>query len=418
MIKPQLGILVPIVAAVTIRRALWPAGGYGAEGAAGAATRRRRLGGRDPRADPDPHDRPRGLLHGASSLSIPFGLGLPGGLIEQIFKTAGGYPYLSVNACNPWALVDASTAAASPPTTLWVCDVVEPSGPSRSGRPSAPRRSVDRGDPGRAWSGRSSCSSSSSRSASSSPAGRIAGRCSWASPCSPSSSSSCRPGSTSDTSSRSSPSARSWPRSRCAGRVAYLASSLATLANMYVVLTTLYPNNPGIDDWLGIGPGLGSWTVIAVARDDPDGRARVRDLRAARVGGRASRPRDRGRRAGRRRPFPAAPSDPSRPSRLPAGMESQPRSAVIERRAGTGRRWTRSRTRWHWQRVRGRAWWAPAAHGRRSPPCRPGRAGRRRARWASWAGSGPASSSARSGQTGRRASSGSPAAGSTGWTSG
>ena len=29
IIKPQLGILVPIVAAVTIRRALWPGGGYG-----------------------------------------------------------------------------------------------------------------------------------------------------------------------------------------------------------------------------------------------------------------------------------------------------------------------------------------------------------------------------------------------------
>lgn len=31
VIKPQLGILVPIVAAVTIRRALWPDGGYGHE---------------------------------------------------------------------------------------------------------------------------------------------------------------------------------------------------------------------------------------------------------------------------------------------------------------------------------------------------------------------------------------------------
>ncbi|TAL09794.1 MAG: hypothetical protein EPO00_05370, partial [Chloroflexota bacterium] len=32
LIKPQLGILIPIVAAVTIRRALWPEGGFGSEG--------------------------------------------------------------------------------------------------------------------------------------------------------------------------------------------------------------------------------------------------------------------------------------------------------------------------------------------------------------------------------------------------
>ena len=31
MIKPQLGILIPIVAIVVIRRALWPRGGYGPE---------------------------------------------------------------------------------------------------------------------------------------------------------------------------------------------------------------------------------------------------------------------------------------------------------------------------------------------------------------------------------------------------
>ena len=29
IIKPQLGILIPLVAVVTIRRALWPAGGHG-----------------------------------------------------------------------------------------------------------------------------------------------------------------------------------------------------------------------------------------------------------------------------------------------------------------------------------------------------------------------------------------------------
>ena len=42
IIKPQLGILIPIVAAVTIRRALWPAGGFGDEEALRAAARRPR----------------------------------------------------------------------------------------------------------------------------------------------------------------------------------------------------------------------------------------------------------------------------------------------------------------------------------------------------------------------------------------
>ena len=36
LIKPQLGILIPIVAIVVIRRAFWPAGGFGAEDGAGA----------------------------------------------------------------------------------------------------------------------------------------------------------------------------------------------------------------------------------------------------------------------------------------------------------------------------------------------------------------------------------------------
>ena len=47
--------------------------------------------------------------------------------------------------------------------------------------------------------------------------------------------------------------------------MAYLLSSLATLANMYFVLTTLYPNNPRIEDWLGIGQTLGSYPVVALA---------------------------------------------------------------------------------------------------------------------------------------------------------
>ena len=51
-------------------------------------------------------------------------------------------------------------------------------------------------------------------------------------------------------------------------RLAYVVLSAATLANMYVVLTTLYPGNPSISDWFGIGPAIRSEsgvTIIAVA---------------------------------------------------------------------------------------------------------------------------------------------------------
>jgi len=61
-------------------------------------------------------------------LALPFGLSFQG-LIQQIFKTAGGYPYVSVNAYNPWALVtQAGNGVAA--NGLWICDAtVRPSGP-------------------------------------------------------------------------------------------------------------------------------------------------------------------------------------------------------------------------------------------------------------------------------------------------
>ena len=36
-------------------------------------------------------------------------------------------------------------------------------------------------------------------------------------------------------------------------RIVYVVASVATFLNMYVVLTTLYPDNPSVRDWLGIG---------------------------------------------------------------------------------------------------------------------------------------------------------------------
>ena len=67
-------------------------------------------------------------------------------------------------------------------------------------------------------------------------------------------------------------------------RVAYVVLSIATFANMYVVLTTLYPPadpalNP-VRDWLGIGPFLRSELAVTV-----DGPART----PGRSSGRSSR---------------------------------------------------------------------------------------------------------------------------------
>ena len=54
-----------------------------------------------------------------SSCALPFGLSvieftsqapyLTSGLLQQVFVAAGGYPYLTVNAYNPWALVAGDT---------------------------------------------------------------------------------------------------------------------------------------------------------------------------------------------------------------------------------------------------------------------------------------------------------------------
>ena len=259
MIKPQLGILVPIVAAVTIRRALWPAGGYGDED---APERRRTTTDWEARTRGPVRIITTGLagLLPAALLSLPFGLSLPWGLVDQIFKTAGGYPYVSVNAWNPWALVSLNGSGIAE-NHAWVCDMVD------TGLTTAAR-----------------CPQGVAFGAI--PAVVVGTALTIALFIAVSVVVARRPD----------------RRTMLVGLavlalvffvvptrvherylfplvaigailaavslrwlVVYLASSLATLANMYYVLTTLYPNNPRIDDWLGIGPWLGSWGVIAVA---------------------------------------------------------------------------------------------------------------------------------------------------------
>ncbi len=47
-------------------------------------------------------------------------------------------------------------------------------------------------------------------------------------------------------------------------RIVYALASIATFLNMYVVLTTIYPDNPSVADWLGIGSAIRSWWGVAV----------------------------------------------------------------------------------------------------------------------------------------------------------
>src|SRR4029450_12958519 len=44
------------------------------------------------------------------------------GLLSQIFATASGYPYLTVNAFNPWARIAGDPGSSLATWGLWVCD--------------------------------------------------------------------------------------------------------------------------------------------------------------------------------------------------------------------------------------------------------------------------------------------------------
>jgi hypothetical protein len=282
IIKPQLGILIPIVAVVVIRRALWPKGGHGvgdetAPAASMTGWERRTRG-------------PVRILTTAAVglltlvvLSWPFGLSLPG-LAAQVLKAAAGYPYLTVNAFNPWALVIQESPDGRMDSLAldraWICDATIKAAPAREFRIgpivipewSTPATTEDKCPDG--------------LTIGAVPAGVVgaglfllaAALALWLvgrrpDPLTvlvgvavlalaffvfptrvherylfPLVAIAAIPAAVS----------RRW-------RIAYVVAGAAMLANMYVVLTYWYPNNPKIHDWFGIGPLLASPWGITVA---------------------------------------------------------------------------------------------------------------------------------------------------------
>ena len=282
LIKPQLGILIPIVAIVVIRRAFWPKGGYGLED------------------EPEPmastlgwEQRVRGPIRVVTTglagfltailVSLPFGLSLPG-LIAQVFKTAGGYPYLTVNAYNPWALVSQSTPdggqVSLAASRAWICDstiLAAPPSVFRLGPFTIPELSFP-GNP-----------------ADTCPDGLFIGAFPavlvgavlfliaaavvlWLVARRPDRLTMLVALAVLALAFFVLPTRVHerylFPLAAIGAilaavslrwRVAYILSAAATFANMYVVLVHYYPTNPNIRDWLGLGPMLASYPAIAIA---------------------------------------------------------------------------------------------------------------------------------------------------------
>jgi 4-amino-4-deoxy-L-arabinose transferase-like glycosyltransferase len=261
--KPQLGILLPIIAAVLIRRYLLDRWGPWAR------SDDEDTGGT---ADADPDDggiasrlRRRDPIRlvtsavvaiaTATALSAPFGLSIVG-LFGQVARAAGGYPYLAVNAYNPWALLSVSGNGIAANGT-WVGDIALKAGDVALSFGPVPAVVV--GTALLLVAIGAICVAVARR-----PdrvailvavavmaiaffvvptrvherylypfiaVGAILFAVSWR-----------------------------W-------RIPYLAIGAANFLNLYVVLTTLYPNNPQIQDWLGLGPAIRSSlgvTLIAV----------------------------------------------------------------------------------------------------------------------------------------------------------
>ena len=262
--KPQLGILVPIVAAVVIRRALFPAGGFGHEqepGSDGGPSGGRRTLDAERRIRGPIRILTTGLagLLTAVALSAPFGL-TPDRLIGQVATAAGGYPYITVNAYNPWALLELNGNGLAA-NGSWVCDAVTTSttGGDQICQPAymfgplpallvgtalllvalvaisllvarrPDRRTILVGVAVLALAFFVLPTRVHERYLFPFYAiGAILAAVSirW--------------------------------------RLAYVLLALATFANMYVVLTTLYPDNPSVEDWLGMGAAIRSTPGVAI----------------------------------------------------------------------------------------------------------------------------------------------------------
>ena len=113
IIKPQFGILIPLAAVVIIRRHWVERPDDGS-----------RLGGGPVRILTTTL---AGLVT-ATLVCLPFGITIVG-LLEQIVETAGGYPYLTVNAYNPWALLSLDGSGLASAGT-WIRDVANPEKPA------------------------------------------------------------------------------------------------------------------------------------------------------------------------------------------------------------------------------------------------------------------------------------------------
>jgi hypothetical protein len=116
IVKPQFGILIPLAAIVIIRRHWVERPDDGS-----------RLGGGPIRILTTTI---AGLAtavlvclpFGLAIVPLPFlGIGLEDSLVGQILQTGGGYPYVTVNAYNPWALASLDGAGLASSGT-WICD--------------------------------------------------------------------------------------------------------------------------------------------------------------------------------------------------------------------------------------------------------------------------------------------------------
>ncbi|HUG28934.1 MAG TPA: phospholipid carrier-dependent glycosyltransferase [Candidatus Limnocylindria bacterium] len=282
LVKPQLGILIPIVAIVVIRRAFWPQGGFGLED---PPERRAWTTAWEERVRGPIRVVTTGLagLLTAIVVSLPFGLSFTG-LIAQIFKTAGGYPYLSVNAFNPWALLIQTTADGREEsialTRSWICDstiLASPPTEFRIGPWVIPEL-------GSAGSAVDVCPDGVMIGAF--PAVLVGAALFLIATMIVLAVVARRPDRITMIVALAIMSLAFFvlptrvherylfPLAAIGAilaavslrwRLAYVLSAAATFANMYVVLTTYYHDNPQISDWLGIGPTLAAPWGVAVA---------------------------------------------------------------------------------------------------------------------------------------------------------